>query len=236
MQRRCFLAGLAAAAAGCAPLEKTSAPNDLARIRSVAPIAALEDRFELSYVGLTVFNNEQEVISPGWKANDHVLALLDSTLRVRREVRPVRYDPAAFRGADVGVVDARLGKPSELGPRLRSVVQPGVADAILVIAGPKVGYIDSARQGFWVGVNYTATLFDGASFEPVGRVLSAVRCKLAVCLREDMTSRRDATLSWRWRGEPFAKMPQAVQDDIRRQVFAVMDESLLYSVQRLGLA
>lgn len=90
---------LALLLAGCAtaPVEQ----SQIAKVRRVAIISAIGDRFTVKKLGITVFNNDERNFPiDAWGVDDAVVATVRGVVGKRFEVRPVTYQRAAFFVAD----------------------------------------------------------------------------------------------------------------------------------------
>ena len=149
-------------------------------IRSVAVVSAIPETLELVYIGFTVFNNTDEVVQIDWNLDAVAEAAATDLLNDRYEIRQVTINKASLRGLHRGGISLSSFRP--VAEELQRQVQPGQADAILLIdglssyekgnalykefnMGPRVG--SHLREGRSIGVLYEVVVYDGSTFEPI---------------------------------------------------------------------
>lgn len=220
------------AVAGCALPRHINSPERLAQIKSIAVIAAFEKRINLSYVGLTVFNNKSTFFPVDWDISRIVRDRIVAELGPRYVIRPFLYDISVFEGADTSS-DTTLGTATEVTKRLKSIAKPGIADAFVLATSDASGGMGDGRNENAVGIFYTVTVFDGNSLEPIAQSYSGVPCERTLCLSGyEFPSRR---IAYVWKGEPYDKIPQHVRDEIRSKILELIDVSVPHTLGLLNL-
>lgn len=254
MHRRGFVAGLAGLGlSGCAA-PRTLPPEALAAVRRVALVTAFDPKLELTYTGITVFENQQEEVVVDWALDAHAMNVAKRLLAPHYTL----LEPAIDRAAVIetqrpfGFRD-RVGGLEAL---LRQRMAPGTADAVVVIATTPVRANEYPRPGARAGeyiypygllltgrlglgfsrlpsaflVAYGVTVLDGRSFKtlasvaPVQQTKSPQRNLFGDVVEAETPPMQ--VLDFSWRGETWAAMPQAQRDALRTAAPRLIEQSL----------
>jgi len=157
----------------CAGIGPVTAEK-LQGIRRIGIISAIGDKFDVRKVGLTVFGNELTAVPiAAWGIDDVVTAKARALLSPRFDVRPVKYQRAAFAGVSNG------GSP--LSNAVRSSASSDGVDAYVVFMGnvsqfgttnQYIGGLGIVTSGLIpqsvVHALYSVTVIDAHQFNQIG--------------------------------------------------------------------
>jgi hypothetical protein len=263
MHRRGFLVGATGLSlAGCvAPTALP--PETLAGVRRVALVTAFDPKLELTYTGITVFENQQEDVVVDWALDAHAMAAARRLLAPHYALVDLDIDRAAvietqrpfgFRN--------RVGGLEKL---MRERVPAGTADAVVVIATTPVraneypipgaragqeiypyGLLLTGRLGRGFSrlpsaflVAYGVSVLDGRSFKtlashaPVQTTASPRRNLFGDVVEAETPPMQ--VLDFSWRGEGWDAIPTQHREAMRAAAPRLIDESLPGALRHLKL-
>jgi hypothetical protein len=170
---RWFVVAVAVLLSVCAGIGPVPAQT-LQGIRRIGIISAIGEKFDVRKVGLTVFGNELTAVPiAAWGIDDLVTAKARALLSRRFDVRPVKYQRAAFAGI------SNAGSP--LSNAVRSAASSDGVDAYVVLMGnvsqfgttnQYVGGLGIVTSGLIpqsvVHALYSVTVIDAHQFNQIG--------------------------------------------------------------------
>lgn len=223
--------GLLVILSGCATSHKM---GENRKLQSVAIVVAFPEQLHLHYQGLISVVREDVPID--WEINQRMANRLKSLLESRYTIHPLPYDPSKILGT---MTDAEISFGTDLATesRLKELFQPGITDAIIVAQAmmgiPNQGaYMAQLRGYHAVGVGYRLTVFDGATFKALAASFGSLPPPPGTIRAYDSARRR---VYFGWQGETFRSLPTSTQQQVRRIVEDVIDQSIHITLQRVGL-
>lgn len=235
MLRRLVLLVVVFALAGCVQQQRPMI--NAGQYRSVIVIAALPETLSYNYIGVTALQNEREVVPVNWGLSARALDHLAAALGKRYEVTKLPVDPMSLTGTRT---ESEMLKPdtySNVSAALQRAVGNQSADLIVFMdAVTNLDAGDKARRwprfgaylgeqaigmeaGTRVGVVAAYHVFDGRTFKLISTASTLDRVAFPL----------------RTRGEPYARMPESLKEQIRDAVVSSLPAGIDRGLRQVGL-
>lgn len=198
--------------------------------RTAIVVAALPETLVNSYIGVTVFQNEREIVPVEWGLSDKALGHLATAAGRRYQVTPVAVDPVAFEGLALND-EAKVPEALKRAVGARSADLVIFMDAVTSVKpgdtnpnSPRMGAILGERAfgkdaGTSIMVMANFRVYDGRSFSQIASTGVGAR----------------QPFQHRTRGEPHSSFTPQVKEDVRAAVLARLPEAVELGLRQLGL-
>ena len=206
-----------------------------APIRTVAIIVAFPEQLHLHYQRL--FDVVREDVPIDWRINDRVAGSLKKALSGHYELIELPYRREQIIGA-MKYNEILVGTDNSTAERIQQMIAPGAADAIVVVQAlmnvvNQGAHMAQVKNYYSAGIGYRSTVLDGRTFKPMAAAFGSV----APAPHQILASRASPTrrIGFSWGGESFRALPEGAQKEVRDIVEEMIDSSVPYTLNRVGL-
>lgn len=240
MIRRVAAVFVALVLVSCADLPRSV--NDTSKIKTIAIVTAVSDTFSLYYNEEVPIKGEGvEDVPVKWGIRQRLENRLSSILGKYYQIRTLDRDPTPIL---TGVArkyrhDPWAHEGNAIAGAVKENIRKGQVDAVIVCAdhaGAFYKYTSgwSRDYPYYLGVDYSIYVFDGATLDLIGSASSSVYRKRVVPVGEYDMPTIDIDLGWR--GKPYSEISAAKKTFLREGVYRLIDISVPFTLrERLHL-